>query len=47
MVSVCWFCMLCWVLLQAQVDAKRVKEVLGTIAGKVDEPKMVRGGLRW
>ena len=33
--------------LQAQVDKKKVKEVLSTFAGKVDDPKVVRGGLRW
>ncbi len=32
---------------QAQVDKQKIKEVLGTIAGKVDEPKLVGGGLRW
>ncbi|CAK0772863.1 hypothetical protein CVIRNUC_004007 [Coccomyxa viridis] len=31
----------------AQVDKKKVMEVLSTFAGKVDEPKVVRGGLRW
>ena len=33
--------------MQAQVNKQKVKEVLGTIAGKVDEPKLVGGGLRW
>ncbi len=32
---------------QAQVNKQKLKEVLGTIAGKVDEPKLVGGGLRW
>ncbi|CAL5218651.1 g354 [Coccomyxa viridis] len=31
----------------AQVNKEKLKEVLGTIAGKVDEPKLVGGGLRW
>ena len=29
------------------MNKQKVKEVLGTIAGKVDEPKLVGGGLRW
>ena len=33
--------------MQAQVDKQKIKQVLSTIAGKVDEPKLVAGGLRW
>lgn len=29
------------------MDKKKVKEVLSTFAGKVDDPKVVAGGLRW
>lgn len=37
----------CLIGMQAQVDKHKVKQVLSTIAGKVDEPKLVAGGLRW